>query len=197
MESDQIIATRARIIEAAKTLFVERGYHGTTMRQIAGAAGIALGGIYNHFATKEEIFEAVAVAYHPFALVLPGLAEVEGDSVEDILRRAAEGIVAVLDPQPQMMNLLFIELIELNGRHIQAIAGRVLPAALPLIARLQALHPPLRTRPPLLILRSFLGLIIAHLFTADLLRNVQVGEDELGSLDDFMDIYLFGLIGKG
>jgi AcrR family transcriptional regulator len=37
--------TRRQVIQAAQRLFVERGYHGTSMRQIAQEAGLALGGI--------------------------------------------------------------------------------------------------------------------------------------------------------
>lgn len=48
--------TRESILEGAYQLFLRQGYHGTSMRQIAEEAGIALGGIYNHFSGKEEIF---------------------------------------------------------------------------------------------------------------------------------------------
>ncbi|MCE7861481.1 MAG: TetR/AcrR family transcriptional regulator, partial [Chloroflexi bacterium CFX2] len=51
--------TRLAIEDAAVELFIEQGYHATSMRQIADRAGLALGGIYNHFASKEEIFEAI------------------------------------------------------------------------------------------------------------------------------------------
>ena len=50
--------TRAVLLDAAKRLFVSNGYHGTSMRQIADEAGLALGGIYNHFGNKEDIFVA-------------------------------------------------------------------------------------------------------------------------------------------
>ncbi len=50
--------TRGEIIRAAHKLFVQQGYHGTSMRQIAKQAGIALGGLYNHFDSKQEVFQA-------------------------------------------------------------------------------------------------------------------------------------------
>ena len=46
--------TRIAIEDAAVKLFMEHGYHATSMRQIAEHAGLALGGIYNHFSSKEE-----------------------------------------------------------------------------------------------------------------------------------------------
>ncbi|MGC8856852.1 MAG: TetR/AcrR family transcriptional regulator, partial [Anaerolineae bacterium] len=65
--------TRQTIEDAALTLFLEQGYHATSMRQIAERAGLALGGIYNHFSSKEEIFEAIIVDRHPYKRVLPAL----------------------------------------------------------------------------------------------------------------------------
>ena len=53
--------TRLAIEDAAVELFMEHGYHATSMRQIAEHAGLALGGIYNHFASKEELFEATII----------------------------------------------------------------------------------------------------------------------------------------
>lgn len=52
--------TRARIVEAAIDLFAERGYSGTTIGEIEEAAGLAprSGGLYKHFASKEELLEA-------------------------------------------------------------------------------------------------------------------------------------------
>ena len=57
--------TRNQIEDAAIELFMEHGYHATSMRQIAEHANMALGGIYNHFKSKDEIFEAIILDKHP------------------------------------------------------------------------------------------------------------------------------------
>lgn len=46
--------TRTEILQAAYNLFMLKGYHGTSMRQIAQETGIALGSIYNHFSGKDK-----------------------------------------------------------------------------------------------------------------------------------------------
>lgn len=46
---------RERILHAAARLFHERGYQGTTVRDIADAVGILSGSLFYHFASKEEI----------------------------------------------------------------------------------------------------------------------------------------------
>ena len=48
--------TQKDILQSALELFLNHGYHGTSMRRIAQQAGIALGGIYNHFSSKEDLF---------------------------------------------------------------------------------------------------------------------------------------------
>lgn len=53
--------TRAHILETALRLFAEKGYHGTTMREIAGQAGCSLGLAYRYFARKEDFVLAFYV----------------------------------------------------------------------------------------------------------------------------------------
>ena len=47
--------TRRKIYEAAMELFREKGFEPTTMRDIAGKAGVALGGTYYYFSSKDAI----------------------------------------------------------------------------------------------------------------------------------------------
>jgi len=74
--------TRATIIDAAHKVFLQKGFSGTSMRDIADAAGIALGGLYNYFDSKEKIFGAVLDAHHPYRLILPALEQTQGNTVE-------------------------------------------------------------------------------------------------------------------
>lgn len=50
---------RHRLVEAARNLFGEHGFHGTGMAQIAEASGIRVGQIYRDFASKEDIIAAM------------------------------------------------------------------------------------------------------------------------------------------
>ena len=63
--------TKARILESALELFAEKGYSGTSMRDIAKRLGITKAALYKHYASKQEIFEAVmqdtAERYERFA----------------------------------------------------------------------------------------------------------------------------------
>jgi AcrR family transcriptional regulator len=52
--------TKTRILQAARKLFSQRGYDGTTTRDLAQAAGVAEGTIFRHFENKKTILIEVA-----------------------------------------------------------------------------------------------------------------------------------------
>lgn len=51
--------TREKLLHAAARVLAERGYAGTTMAEIAESAGTQAGSLYYHFASREELIEAV------------------------------------------------------------------------------------------------------------------------------------------
>ena len=57
--AEQQEQTREEVIAAADRLFVERGFHATSVDQIAQAAGYTKGAVYSNFASKEDLFFAV------------------------------------------------------------------------------------------------------------------------------------------
>ena len=63
--------TAQRIMDVAEDLFALQGYDGTSLRQIAERAGIREPGLYNHFAGKQALYEAVLFrALNPMATAL-------------------------------------------------------------------------------------------------------------------------------
>jgi AcrR family transcriptional regulator len=52
-------ANRAAIIAAARTVFAERGYGSTTIRDVIRRTDLASGTFYNYFPDKESLFRAV------------------------------------------------------------------------------------------------------------------------------------------
>lgn len=51
---------KGKIVRAAFTLFLEKGYHGTTMGEIAKSLGVTKPALYQYFPGKEDLFAAVA-----------------------------------------------------------------------------------------------------------------------------------------
>ncbi len=54
--------TRQAILDAALALFAEKGYFGTSLRDVAGAVGVRESALYNYFSGKEALFEALLAA---------------------------------------------------------------------------------------------------------------------------------------
>lgn len=55
----QKAATRQRVVEAARELFDRHGFEGTTIRDIAAHAGVAVGSVFTTFGSKGEILSEV------------------------------------------------------------------------------------------------------------------------------------------
>ncbi|MCR5716686.1 MAG: TetR/AcrR family transcriptional regulator [Lachnospiraceae bacterium] len=51
--------THAKVLDAAKRIFLEKGYEQASIREIAAAAGITSAGLYRHCSDKEDLFEQV------------------------------------------------------------------------------------------------------------------------------------------
>src|SRR5215210_4918315 len=63
LSQEALEARRGRIEEAARELFIKRGFHATSMRDIAGRAQTSLGNLYNYYRTKEAILESIIAKY--------------------------------------------------------------------------------------------------------------------------------------
>ena len=55
---DRAAATRSRLLDAAESLFAERGCHGTSVRDLAARAGVNLAAVCYHFGSKEDLLAA-------------------------------------------------------------------------------------------------------------------------------------------
>ena len=186
--------TRVVIVNAAHQLFIDQGYAATSMRQIAESANLALGGIYNHFPNKDAIFVAVILDRHPFHQVLPLLKAAPGDTVEEFVRNAARSMVAELGRRPDFVKLMFVELVEFEGKNIPKIFNTVYPEVLPLVKRFTNHKGELRNIPPLVLFRAFLGLFFSYYMTEFLLAQTPMIKLQKNQLDSFVDIFLHGVI---
>lgn len=186
--------TRDKILAAAHALFLERGYHGTSMRQIAQCAGVALGGIYNHFASKEEIFLSVLMDHHPIFDLLPAMLDAQGETVEGIVRDAAHRMVLRFDQRLDFLNLLFIELVEFKGQHLGEIFQAVFSNVMGFAERLLSDQSSLKPIPLPILLRAFIGLFFSYLMTEILIGRQLPPEMSENALDYFVDIYLYGIM---
>ena len=190
--------TRAALIETGYNLFLSCGYHGTSMRDIAHAAGIALGGIYNHFDTKEAIFLAIMAERHPFMSIVPALQAANGETVEELVSDAATRMIEALGRSQDMMGLMFIEQIEFNGKHVPQMIKQYYPGLKEFVERLNQVRGPLRPLPQPVLLRAFIGLFFSYYMTERLIVERQPSKHP--HHDDFayfVEIFLHGVLAEG
>ena len=65
IKNKELVRTRRRqIVDAAVKLFIERGYHKTTTRELAKKTGMSIGSLYEYISTKDDILYLVAIAIH-------------------------------------------------------------------------------------------------------------------------------------
>jgi len=62
--SSRARTTRARLLEAAVRAFAEKGFHGTSTRDITLTSGLSTAALYVHFHSKEDILYAISRAGH-------------------------------------------------------------------------------------------------------------------------------------
>ncbi len=187
--------TRIEIIRAAHDLFVQQGYHGTSMRQIAQRSGIALGGLYNHFESKEAVFRDVFLEYHPYRTVIPMIINSRRETFEQFVRDSFSHIVAVLREKPDFMKLMFVEMVEFNSQHIQEMLQVVLPQVLPVIEDVARINrEELRPIHPLLLIRVFISSFFAFYLTETMLGPHAPLEFSQNAENHFIEILLNGIL---
>ena len=185
MSSDDTLSrgerTRTAILDAAQALFLEQGYNGTSLRQIAQrAGGIAVSGIYNHFESKEDIFRALLESCSPYPTVIEVLESVEGDSGPALLRAAFERLYPVVTSHLDFIQLALIDYQEFEGATIRELVGGVIPYLLAFVQQLQTTGGLRDNLHPLVILRAFVCLFIGYTLTEQL--GFKDGEPAIPSL---------------
>lgn len=79
----RIAARQAQILDAAAHIFSQKGYQTATTKEIAEAADLAEGTLYNYFANKRELLIGVASAYADE--VITDMKKIHADNYEQLL----------------------------------------------------------------------------------------------------------------
>lgn len=66
-DDPRVVRTRAAVRDAARTLFLQKGYAGTTMDEIAEAAGLTKRTLYNNYADKDALFTEIVAEVGAYA----------------------------------------------------------------------------------------------------------------------------------
>ncbi|HUA32201.1 MAG TPA: TetR family transcriptional regulator [Candidatus Binataceae bacterium] len=119
--------TRDRVLQVAQTLFAERGYRGTSLRDIAKRIGIKAPSLLHHFPSKQQLYVAV----------LDRMFESIEDSANAIawaredrqaqMRQAITDAIDFMVARPDFVRLLWMEMADESGVGRQVLKRRLPP----------------------------------------------------------------------
>jgi AcrR family transcriptional regulator len=108
VKADRALATRARLVAAARELFARDGYGATGTEAILAAAGVTRGALYHHFADKQALFAAVCEDLHG---EMEGAIETDADAQASAFDGVVAGCLAFLDflARPEARRILILD----------------------------------------------------------------------------------------
>jgi AcrR family transcriptional regulator len=110
---------KIQIQRAALQLFTRKGFHGTTVREIAKKAGVSMGNLYTYYDTKEAIFTGLVeqlgrkMECIRQSELMPLMESLDPDS----LRKLARAIGQVVSDNLDYWRLMYIDVVEFRHKH--------------------------------------------------------------------------------
>lgn len=192
---------RLQIVRVATSLFSERGFRGTTTKQIAQAANVSEAIIFRHFATKEELYAAILddkACGADFEETRAAMAKImaTGDD-RAVFKTLASQMLQHHEDDQQFMRLLLYSALE--GHELFRMFWdrnvRVLAEFLRGYTRERQRRKAFRNLDPKIIVRAFTGMIMHHSLVNNLFDKshdlFDIGHDDAARL--FTDILLHGI----
>jgi AcrR family transcriptional regulator len=110
--------TAERILDAAEALFAERGYAGTSLRDVATEVGLRTPSLYNHFPSKDSLYAAVLErGIRPVFEVLSEVVEARQGPARESEPLLEERVMALVAKHPNVPRLIQHETLA-GGRRL-------------------------------------------------------------------------------
>lgn len=133
------IRARDKILRGAEKLLAAHGFHGTSMRDVADAAGLPLATVVYHFAKKEKLYGAVlGTIGEELEAEMARALDDEGRSWSQRLDGLVHALIAWTDATPGRVKLLLRELLDNPSRVARASKLPLAPVLLRLSAFVEA-----------------------------------------------------------
>ena len=194
-----IECNKVRILNAALHLFTRKGFHGTTVREIAQKAGASMGNLYTYYDTKEDIFvDLVHLEGRRMEAIrqrelIPLMESLDPES----LRRLAKAIGRVVSKNLDYWRLMYIDVVEFRHKHFihsfREIAGGLRTYAGAVIHNAKVAFPP-GVNPSLAYTAIYLQ-FVTYFLTEELFgakRHLGTGDDDV--IDQLILLYTGGRI---
>ncbi|MCY0876725.1 MAG: TetR/AcrR family transcriptional regulator [Firmicutes bacterium] len=119
-----VLQRREQIVRAATALFIQKGYHGTTTREIARASGLGTGTLYEYVTSKEDILYLVCDMIHTELEARLDQVPTPGETAANQMPRLLEGFLRVIDELQDIILLMYQETQSLPRGHMHYVLRR-------------------------------------------------------------------------
>jgi TetR/AcrR family transcriptional regulator len=119
--------TRDRVLQVALTLFAERGYRGTSLRDIAKRIGIKAPSLLHHFPSKQQLY--IAVLDRMFQSIEDAANAIAWtqQNRQERMRQAITDAIDFMVARPDFVRLLWMEMADESGVGRQVLKRRLPP----------------------------------------------------------------------
>jgi len=190
---------RVAIINAAVDLFSQRGFRGTTTRELASAVGVSEPVLYQHFATKRDLYTAIvdqliAETTGTFQQSLASLGPDQNDRT--FFQLLGENILAWHSKESKQVRLLLFSALEGHELadlwHDKATTSFIRFVEEYIRRRVEA--GAFTAAHPLVAARLFIGTVGNYGLTRNLFRCGEIELSDQEVVSQFVDIYLNGIL---
>lgn len=115
---------RKQIVEAARMLFREKGYHATTIRDIADKSGVLSGSLYAHIRTKEDLLFEITNEVADQFIHSMGVVRASADSAKEQFRAALTAHIGIVAEHMDAATVFSHEWRALTGERRQVIQDK-------------------------------------------------------------------------
>lgn len=115
---------RSEICEAAYRVFVSKGFHGATMRQVASAAGVGIGSLYDYIRKKEDLLDLIYEKTMAEALELMRAAIAGIDDAEKRMRALLRVNLEMMHQHQDFFLLMYQESKSMSKTSLQHVLAK-------------------------------------------------------------------------
>jgi AcrR family transcriptional regulator len=190
--------TKEKILNATMQLVSEKGYLGATTREIAHDAGVTELTLFRHFGSKEKLFEACLNRKSFLPALKELMPDLEGMRYEDALRTVGRSFLLSLKARKPMVKIMQAEMCRYPDK-MKRMSGSFFDEMLGTLAAYFAARQrtgELRSFPPELAARMFLGMLFSYFRTEELMRGTDITKKGRmdAAVEGFVDIFIYGTL---
>ncbi|MCD6489591.1 MAG: TetR/AcrR family transcriptional regulator [Thermodesulfobacterium sp.] len=191
------VKTKQRILEAALKLFSQKGYLGTTTKEIAREAGIAEVTLFRYFSSKELLFAEVINTYSFLPALKEILGKIKEKPCEKGLKIIAHEFLKMLESKKDLIKIMHSEM-QRYPEKIKKIHEAIIENTITVLSEyFKTLQKKkiLREINTVFVARAFLGMFFSYFYGKEIKECLNLKKENLEEvINAYIDIFLKGIL---